>query len=64
MSGMDQLRGISLTQLRYFIRVAERESMTRAAEDLYVAQSAVSSASCTWRRNSVSSCSSGGMPRG
>lgn len=44
MSGVDQLRGISLTQLRYFIRVAERESMTRAAEDLYVAQSAVSSA--------------------
>ncbi|TQK27422.1 LysR family transcriptional regulator [Arthrobacter sp. SLBN-53] len=44
MSGVDQLRGISLTQLRYFIRVAERESMTRAAEDLFVAQSAVSSA--------------------
>ncbi|KAA0111586.1 MAG: gabR3 [Mycobacterium sp.] len=44
MTGVDQLRGISLTQLRYFIRVAERESMTRAAEDLYVAQSAVSSA--------------------
>jgi DNA-binding transcriptional LysR family regulator len=43
-TGIDQLRGISLTQLRYFIRVAERESMTRAAEDLYVAQSAVSSA--------------------
>jgi DNA-binding transcriptional LysR family regulator len=43
-TGVDQLRGISLTQLRYFIRVAERESMTRAAEDLYVAQSAVSSA--------------------
>ncbi|OJZ64076.1 hypothetical protein BRW64_19640 [Mycolicibacterium diernhoferi] len=38
------MRGISLTQLRYFIRVAERESMTRAAEDLFVAQSAVSSA--------------------
>lgn len=44
MTGVDQLRGISLTQLRYFIRVAERESMTRAAEDLFVAQSAVSSA--------------------
>ncbi|BBY15858.1 LysR family transcriptional regulator [Mycolicibacterium litorale] len=44
MTSVDQLRGISLTQLRYFIRVAERESMTRAAEDLFVAQSAVSSA--------------------
>ena len=44
MTGVDQLRGISLTQLRYFIRVAERESMTRAAEDLFVAQSAVSAA--------------------
>ncbi|MEU6644690.1 LysR family transcriptional regulator [Saccharomonospora sp. NPDC046836] len=44
MSAVDLLREISLTQLRYFIRAAERESMTRAAEDLYVAQSAVSSA--------------------
>ncbi|MFI1464061.1 LysR substrate-binding domain-containing protein [Nocardia carnea] len=44
MSTGDLLREISLTQLRYFIRAAERESMTRAAEDLYVAQSAVSSA--------------------
>ncbi|WP_304413537.1 LysR family transcriptional regulator [Nocardia sp. BMG51109] len=43
MTSTDLLRDISLTQLRYFVRAAERESMTRAAEDLYVAQSAVSS---------------------
>ncbi|MGO1525522.1 MAG: LysR family transcriptional regulator [Corynebacterium variabile] len=34
----------TLTQLRYFVRVAELGSMTAASEDLYVAQSAVSSA--------------------
>lgn len=34
----------TLTQLRYFVRVAELGSMTAAAEDLYVAQSAVSAA--------------------
>ncbi|MFC4004138.1 LysR family transcriptional regulator [Prauserella oleivorans] len=41
---MDHLKDISITQLRYFIAAAERESMTRAAEDLFVAQSAISSA--------------------
>ncbi|APU16119.1 MULTISPECIES: LysR family transcriptional regulator [Actinoalloteichus] len=35
---------VSLTQLRYFVRAAERGSMTRAAQDLIVAQSAVSTA--------------------
>jgi len=35
---------ISLTQLRYFVAAAENGSMTRAAENLYVAQSAVSTA--------------------
>lgn len=34
----------TLTQLRYFVRVAELGSMTAASEDLYVAQSAVSAA--------------------
>lgn len=33
---------ISLTQLRYFVRAAELGSMSRAAETLFVAQSAVS----------------------
>lgn len=33
---------ISLTQLRYFVAAAERGSMTAAAEDLFIAQSAVS----------------------
>lgn len=35
-------RDISLTQLRYFVRAAETESMSRAAESLFIAQSAVS----------------------
>jgi len=34
---------VSLTQLRYFIQAAEQSSMTKAAQRLYIAQSAVSS---------------------
>lgn len=37
-------RDVSLTQLRYFVRAAELESMTEAAEVMYMAQSAVSTA--------------------
>jgi DNA-binding transcriptional LysR family regulator len=36
--------GISITQLRYFVRTAERLSMTEAAKDLFMAQSAMSTA--------------------
>ena len=35
---------ITLTQLRYFAAAAERRSMTEAARELFVAQSAVSAA--------------------
>lgn len=42
---------ISLTQLRYFVRAAELESMSRAAEAMYVAQSAVSTAIANLERS-------------
>lgn len=46
------LRGeISLTQLRYFVRAAEFGSMSRAAESLFVAQSAVSTSIANLERN-------------
>lgn len=46
------LRGdISLTQLRYFIRAAELGSMSKAAESLFVAQSAVSTSIANLERN-------------
>ncbi|MFD0996346.1 DNA-binding transcriptional LysR family regulator [Pseudoclavibacter chungangensis] len=37
-----QITDISLNQLRYFVRTAELQSMSRAAESLFVAQSAIS----------------------
>lgn len=37
-------RDITLTQIRYFVRTAELGSMTEAAHEMYVAQSAVSTA--------------------
>ena len=41
---MSKKPDVTLAQLRYFIEAATHLSMTRAAEELFVAQSAVSSA--------------------
>ena len=41
---MSRRHEITLTQLRYFATAAERRSMTEAARELFVAQSAVSAA--------------------
>lgn len=38
------VRDVTLNQLRYYVQAAEMSSMTKAAQHLYVAQSAVSSA--------------------
>lgn len=42
---------VSLVQLKYFIRVADLRSMSKAAEELFVAQSAVSTAIAQLERN-------------
>ena len=41
---MSRRHEVTLTQLRYFATAAERRSMTEAARELFVAQSAVSAA--------------------
>jgi len=42
--------GFTLVQLRYFVASAESGSMTAAAEQLLIAQSAISAAACTRAR--------------
>jgi DNA-binding transcriptional LysR family regulator len=72
---MSRRHEITLTQLRYFATAAERRSMTEAARELFVAQSAVSAAvgqleqqvgtraSSRWRRSSCPrSCRGPGRP--